>query len=309
MQVFLCHASDDKGAVRRISERLRQASFDPWLDVERLRGGQEWDIEIRKAVRASAAVVVCLSKRSTTKEGYVQKEIRFALDVADEKPDGTIYIIPLRLDDCAVPERLRKWQWIDYFADDGFEQLVSALRGDTAPMVHARNKPSRWPKFVLSGGVLGAALGLTLWKVDGPSLDADSIRTGSQVSVATPITLPSVDKGDDQEPGAQHTDTAEDAKSGSVLRVRVTAKVVNSTGLAVPNATIYYQPRALATGERPLIANRTGIATIELAPGTYLIWAGRSDRKDFSLVNAVQVDVGRDSASRVTVQLPFPDEP
>lgn len=37
------------------------------------------------------------------------------LDVALEQPDETIFIIPLRLDDCEVPERLNKWQWLNLF--------------------------------------------------------------------------------------------------------------------------------------------------------------------------------------------------
>ena len=59
--------------------------------------GQDWDLEIQKAVHKSDTVVVCLSNSSITKEGYIQKEIRFALDVADEKPEGTIFLIPARL--------------------------------------------------------------------------------------------------------------------------------------------------------------------------------------------------------------------
>ena len=53
-----------------------------WLDTEA--GMREFArgviLEIRKAVRHSDAVVVCLSQASTRKVGYVQKEIRQALD-------------------------------------------------------------------------------------------------------------------------------------------------------------------------------------------------------------------------------------
>ena len=96
LKVFLCHASADKPKVRTLYRRLVEAGFDPWLDEEKLLPGQEWDLEIRKAVRASDVVIVCLTRNSVNKEGYVQKEIRMALDVADEKPEGTIYLIPAR---------------------------------------------------------------------------------------------------------------------------------------------------------------------------------------------------------------------
>jgi hypothetical protein len=129
LRVFLCHSSLDKPMVLSIYDRLlRLGGVDPWLDEKKLIAGQDWDSEIRKAVRSAHVVLVCLTARSITKEGYVQREIRQSLDVADEKPDGTIFLIPVRLEDCYVPERLRRWQWVDWFTDDGFEQLQRALR-------------------------------------------------------------------------------------------------------------------------------------------------------------------------------------
>ncbi len=128
LKVFLCHASEDKDAARNLYHRLRKHGFDPWLDEEKLLPGQNWRVEIRKAVRSADAVIVCLSPNSTTKEGYVQKEIRFALDAADEKPEGMIYLIPARLEDCAVPERLSDWQWVDLHREGGFERLLRSLR-------------------------------------------------------------------------------------------------------------------------------------------------------------------------------------
>ena len=92
LKVFLCHASGDKPAVRELYHRLRAAGFDPWLDEENLLPGQDWQLEIPQAVRSSDAAIVCLSTRAVTKRGYVQKEIRYALDVADEQPEGAIFL-------------------------------------------------------------------------------------------------------------------------------------------------------------------------------------------------------------------------
>jgi hypothetical protein len=59
--IFLCHASEDKIEVQRLYQRLHADGFVPWLDTENLLPGQDWDYEIKKAVRAADAVVVCLS--------------------------------------------------------------------------------------------------------------------------------------------------------------------------------------------------------------------------------------------------------
>ncbi len=128
LKTFLCYGSEDTLIVRELYARLRQDGVDPWLDETDILGGQDWDLEIKRAVRSRDVILVCLSSSSVGKEGYIQKEIKFALDVADEKPEGTIFIIPIKLDNCDIPERLRKWQWIDYQKDDWYGKLIRALR-------------------------------------------------------------------------------------------------------------------------------------------------------------------------------------
>jgi len=72
LRVFLCHATGDKPAVRKLYQRLCAEGIDAWLDEEKLLPGQDWRLEIPKAVRESDAVIVCLSRGSITKAGYVQ---------------------------------------------------------------------------------------------------------------------------------------------------------------------------------------------------------------------------------------------
>ena len=129
LKVFLCHAATDKPKVETLYRRLAKAGFEPWLDKKKLLPGQDWDLEIRAAVRASDVVIVCLTRNSVNKEGYVQKEIRLALDVADEKPEGTIYLIPARFEDYPDegPERLSRWQWVNIYEKNGYRRLLSAL--------------------------------------------------------------------------------------------------------------------------------------------------------------------------------------
>lgn len=128
LRVFLCHSSDDKSVVNTLYKQLiNEEWIDPWLDEKKIKAGQDWDLEIRNAVSVTDVVIVCLSENSVNKEGFVQKEIVMALDKADEKPEGTIFIIPLKLDDCDVPLRLRRWHWIDTYASDWYEKLIDAL--------------------------------------------------------------------------------------------------------------------------------------------------------------------------------------
>ena len=129
LRVFLCHASQDKPVVRELYKKLlAEGWINPWLDEEKLLPGQDFNLEINKATRDADVIIVCLSKASVVKEGYVNREIRRALDIAQEKLEGEIYIIPLRLDDCEPSfEQLKKLLWVNYFEDNGYERLKKSL--------------------------------------------------------------------------------------------------------------------------------------------------------------------------------------
>src|SRR4051812_32632959 len=97
LRVFLCHSSEDKARVRDLYHRLNSSGLKPWLDDFDLLPGQDWDREIGNAVRSSDVVLICLSRTSANKTGYIQREIKYALDVADRQPEGAIFLIPTRL--------------------------------------------------------------------------------------------------------------------------------------------------------------------------------------------------------------------
>lgn len=128
LRVFLCHSSNDKEIVEKYYKVLKQDGVEPWLDKINIIPGQEWEVEIPKAVKSANIVIVFLSSRSVNKEGYVQKEIKIALDVAEEKPTGTIFIIPAKLENCEIPYRLSKYQWVNLFEKNGYERLFTALQ-------------------------------------------------------------------------------------------------------------------------------------------------------------------------------------
>jgi DNA-binding PadR family transcriptional regulator len=128
IKVFICHGKEDKEIARKLHGKLRILGVQTWFDEENLLPGQDWELEIIKAVRESDIVLVCLSTKSVQKTGFIQKEIKLALDAADERPEGKIFLIPARIDDCVMPSRLKSRQWVDLFDERGFERLVLALK-------------------------------------------------------------------------------------------------------------------------------------------------------------------------------------
>ena len=128
LRVFLCHSKVDKPAVRQLYRKLVDLGITPWFDEENLLPGDDWELAIKKEVRTSDVVLVCLSQVSVTTRGFAQKEIRLALDVADEQPEGTIFVIPVRLEECEVPDRLKRWHWVNLFEEKGLAKLMASLK-------------------------------------------------------------------------------------------------------------------------------------------------------------------------------------
>ncbi|MBK6792733.1 MAG: toll/interleukin-1 receptor domain-containing protein [Anaerolineales bacterium] len=126
LKVFLCHAHADRDPVRALWTRLTNDGVDAWLDKEKLLPGQDWELEIKKAVRETDLVIVCLSKQFN-QAGFRQKEVKLALDTAMEKSDGEIFIVPARLEECDTLESLRRWHWVDLFEDNGYKKLTQTL--------------------------------------------------------------------------------------------------------------------------------------------------------------------------------------
>jgi formylglycine-generating enzyme required for sulfatase activity len=128
LRIFMCHASEDKQAVRELCSKLREAGYDPWLDEQELLPGQDWDDRIHAALHDCDAVLVCLSHSALTKAGYLQREIGRALDAAEEQPEGATFLIPVKLEPCKTPRRLARWQSGDLSMAGGFERLVATLQ-------------------------------------------------------------------------------------------------------------------------------------------------------------------------------------
>lgn len=128
LRVFLSHASDDRKYVRSLARWLREMNVVPWIDEAELIGGQDWKFEIDNAIGSCDVVVICLSHRAVSKTGYIQKEIRRALEFSDLRPEGGIHIIPVKLEECNVPKHLQRWQWVNLFESNGYDRLLLSLQ-------------------------------------------------------------------------------------------------------------------------------------------------------------------------------------
>jgi len=132
--VFICYAREDVEMAKRLYDDLERAGVSPWLDRKKLLPGQNWKRAIKQAMKDSAYVLALLSSNSVSKTGYVQKELREALDLLEHFPPSKIFIIPARLDDCRpVDERLQDLHRVDLFSsyEEGLERIMQVLVSDS----------------------------------------------------------------------------------------------------------------------------------------------------------------------------------
>ena len=130
-QVFIAYGREDEELATRLYEDLNREGFSTWMDVRKLLAGQNWPRAIEAAIESSDFFVACFSGNSVRKKGGFQSELRYALDCARQVPLDEIYIVPVRLDDCAVPRTIQhELQYIDLFPDwdGGMERLLTMLR-------------------------------------------------------------------------------------------------------------------------------------------------------------------------------------
>jgi hypothetical protein len=73
-------------------------------------------------------IIVCLSRGFEKQQGYRHEELKLALEKANFLPDDEIFIIPVRLEECDMPEALRRLHRVDLFKTGGYKKLLQALR-------------------------------------------------------------------------------------------------------------------------------------------------------------------------------------
>lgn len=125
--LFLSYAKEDEADIRELYNRLQAHGYKPWMSAVDLIGGENWNYAIKKALDKADFFIPCLTENSTNKRGYIQRELKQALDNFEGKLLGDIYVIPLRFNRVDRPEILQHFQHIDYFKPNGWNRLIQSI--------------------------------------------------------------------------------------------------------------------------------------------------------------------------------------
>ena len=121
----------------RLANDLRSAGANVWIDQLDIPPGKNWDEEIEKALNASRYVLFIASEMSVSSQN-VLNEIYYAVD--ENKTE-----IPVLFHDCAIPFRIRRFQYIDFTGDynSALNRLVKylELQVKNEPVAPAQETP------------------------------------------------------------------------------------------------------------------------------------------------------------------------
>ncbi len=129
-RVFIAYVSEDVTHARRLYDGLAARGFSPWLDKSKLLPGQNWPRAIESAIETSDFFIPCFSDKSVNKRGVFHSELRYALECASKMPLDEVFVIPVRLNRCPVPERIAAdLHCVDLFPDwrAGLETITRAI--------------------------------------------------------------------------------------------------------------------------------------------------------------------------------------
>jgi hypothetical protein len=135
--VFLSYVREDAERVERLAADLEARGIGTWLDRDKIQPGQRWQKAIEDAIRSGAFFVACFSQAYAARtRTHMNEELLIAIAEVRLRPAETSWFIPIRLDECEIPDRrigpeltIRSFQWLDMFPDwaRSVDSLVEAI--------------------------------------------------------------------------------------------------------------------------------------------------------------------------------------
>jgi hypothetical protein len=143
--VFLCHNSEDKPAVREISQKLKRKKLKPWLDEEQIRPGTSWQTALGEQIESinSAAVFVGESGFGP----WQSQEIQALLSQFVQRQCPVIpVVLPSARATPELPWTLANLHWVDFRVTDldPLKQLIWGITGEK-PFEQSPNPSSHTP--------------------------------------------------------------------------------------------------------------------------------------------------------------------
>ncbi|SNS95982.1 TIR domain-containing protein [Tardiphaga sp. OK246] len=126
-EVFLCHASADKGWVRMVHDDLMHVGVKCWLDENKIRVGDSIVSKISSGLASSQTMIAFLSRKSVDSMWALKEWQSF---LARQLSGTDIKILPALLEKCDIPPILADIKYADFTKSyhDGYKEIYNALK-------------------------------------------------------------------------------------------------------------------------------------------------------------------------------------
>jgi len=125
-RLFVCHGSEDKKTAQELASYLCSRGAEVWLDDWEIRVGDSIVTKINEGLEAASHLALLLSASSVNKP-WVRREFSSAL--MRQLKNNSVSVLPVRLDDSAIPAVLADIRYADCRAnlEAGFEEVLLAI--------------------------------------------------------------------------------------------------------------------------------------------------------------------------------------
>jgi formylglycine-generating enzyme required for sulfatase activity len=170
MTTFISYSRVNSDFAVRLAKDLKKGDYDVWLDQLDIPTGSRWDDEIEKALEECEIFLIILSPESI-KSQNVKDEIGYAIDTGK-------HILPVVLENCKVPFRLRRFQYVDCtdqpyndsldkikFLLDNKKTVEPGDQGRKVPATPIQEKPKpeqKTKKQIWNSRTIGVFIGLAV---------------------------------------------------------------------------------------------------------------------------------------------------
>jgi hypothetical protein len=123
--VFVSYSHQDSEWVRGwLVPRLKEAGLHVWIDVRELRPGAPWAIELKRAITQSRVILIVLTPDYLSSQwASFENALVWTLDPAARQRR----VIPLVLEPCELPLRIRMLTYADFTRPDQTDLQLSRL--------------------------------------------------------------------------------------------------------------------------------------------------------------------------------------
>jgi hypothetical protein len=126
MHVFVSYNHRDERIATRLAAQLRLAGADVWIDEWEIEPGDSIPGKVNEALAIVDTVVVLWSANAAS-SAWVHAELGSAL--ARSLNDGSLRVIPIRLDGSQLPPLLGHLSWLRVEGDNDVKTAVRRLMG------------------------------------------------------------------------------------------------------------------------------------------------------------------------------------